>query len=133
MRIAAIALAAGALAACATMSGQIEDGGRAARDTVNAPIAAPGSSEEILAEPWRVADRPIAGDRANLPQPDKPKCEAQAWTGLLGRTMDELQAMALPQSKRVLAHDALYTDDYVPSRLNIQFDDQGRVARVWCG
>ncbi|MEX0339737.1 MAG: I78 family peptidase inhibitor [Arenibacterium sp.] len=39
----------------------------------------------------------------------------------------------LPENARILRPDALYTQDYRPTRINADVDDKEIVTRVWCG
>lgn len=60
-------------------------------------------------------------------------CGAAGMQSLVGQGRDVLAAMTLPTGSRVIEPGMAVTEDYREDRLNIDLDDQGRIARVWCG
>ena len=136
MRTIGLALAAGMLAACATLSGEIDDGGRAYRETIDAPIEA--NLEPSAAEPsitlfsGRIPSRATAEDTRERPKPDS-ACQAERWQSLIGRTETDARREPLPEVVRVIPYQGMVTQDYLPERLNIYLDSMGMVFRVTCG
>ncbi|MFM2391305.1 MAG: hypothetical protein RLZZ437_2860 [Pseudomonadota bacterium] len=58
-------------------------------------------------------------------------CNAAPWnarTGQPGPTGAEV-----PPGARVIAPGDAVTEDFSPTRLNIDIDDAGRILRAWCG
>ena len=53
--------------------------------------------------------------------------------GLIGQDDDVLAAMTLPQGTRFIYPGTPVTEDYRPSRLNIDIDQFGQITGVWCG
>jgi hypothetical protein len=68
---------------------------------------------------------------AKVPAADA--CGAAGLQNLIGQSRDVLAAMTLPQGTRVIEPGMPITEDYSETRLNIDLDAQGRIARVWCG
>ncbi len=69
---------------------------------------------------------------------DSAGCNAQAVQDLVGQHASALIAegarqRAGAQRVRMIGHDEMATKEYDTSRLNLQLDAQGRVARVYCG
>jgi hypothetical protein len=60
-------------------------------------------------------------------------CGAAGMQGLIGQDDDVLAAMTLPQGTRFIYPGTPVTEDYSPSRLNIDIDQSGRITGVWCG
>ena len=73
------------------------------------------------------AETPAAPDTGN-----GATCNAGQFTDDLGRPVGELD---LPEERqvRVIGPDEAVTMDYMPTRLNIEVDDENRVVRVYCG
>jgi hypothetical protein len=125
------------LAGCATISGQVDDRGRAYERTNEAPVRA--NLEPSAAEPTI----PIFNDRLNTglgggrneraAAATVPVCQADHWQSLLGLSKADVQGKSLPPSSRVVDWGAKVTQDYQPNRLNVQLDQNGRVYRVVCG
>lgn len=124
-----------ALAGCATFAGTVDDQGRAYRETTEAevdanlePLAAEASIQ-LLNErlPERGGrSRSGAGEPASA-------CEAEQWQRLLGQEGDAIETGALPDEYRIIPFGAMITQEYLPERLNIYLDQDGRVYRVICG
>ncbi len=137
MRTLTTALLAGVLAGgCATFTGSVDDKGRAYRETNEAPVAA--NLEPLAADPTiRIFnDRlPTRGGRDQARAGGEPPsaCEAERWQHLLGVPQSDVEAEDLPDSARIVEWGEVVTQDYEPSRLNVQLDQRGRVYRVICG
>lgn len=67
----------------------------------------------------------------DLPGPDA--CGADGMQDLLGKDRGALAAMTLPAGSRIITPGMAVTEDYSPSRLNIDLDDRGKITGVWCG
>ena len=138
MRTIALAVAVGVIAGCATLTGEIDDGGRAYRQTIDAPVAA--NLEPLAAEPSiRLVDEPLPergaareGARRIGGEPAS-ACQAELWQRLVGMSEAEVRQEALPETYRVVAYDAIITQEYLPDRLTIHLDRNGDVFRVVCG
>lgn len=134
IRLTLLTAAAAVLAGCTASGREIDDGGRAYRELQDAPVAGPAARDEFLAEPWRLAEGPIpsrsdrsVGGRAQQ------LCDPNEFAFLIGRSAEEVRAENPPEPRRIISHDDLYTQDYVPGRLNFFLDAQGRVERITCG
>jgi hypothetical protein len=67
-------------------------------------------------------------------EPTVDMCQAAAYQGILGRSIDELDDWLLVQQPyRVIRPGDAVTEDYSPSRLNIRLDGTDRVVAVDCG
>ena len=137
MRTIVLAVAVGVVAGCATLSGEIEDGGRAYRETINAPVES--NLEPLAAEPSiRLLDEPLSDRNARQSarrgggEPAS-ACQAEMWQHLIGMSEAEATAEDLPEKVRVVPFQALVTMDYLPDRLNLHLDRSGVVFRVVCG
>jgi hypothetical protein len=136
MRTLITACVAGALAGCAALTGEIDDGGRVFRETQNSPVDS--NLEPLAAEPSIpiISDRfPVrgAGDDSRTGGEPASGCEAEMWQHLIGRTVAEVEAEDLPEGARVIEWGAITTQEYLPARMNVHLDQQGRVYRVICG
>jgi hypothetical protein len=60
-------------------------------------------------------------------------CGAAGMQDLVGQDRAVFAAMTLPMGTRIITPGMAITEDYSPSRLNIDLDDNGRITRVWCG
>jgi hypothetical protein len=65
------------------------------------------------------------------PAPADDTCNAAPYTALIGQPINALTA--IPQGARVIRPGDAVTEDYSPTRLNIDLDDTGRILRAWCG
>jgi hypothetical protein len=137
MRTIGLALVAGMLAACATLSGEIDDKGRAYRETIDAPVGA--NLEPSAAEPsiqlfsGRIPARGSAGEEARERPEPQSACQAERWQSLISMTEAEARGEPLPEVVRVVPYQGIVTQDYREDRLNIYLDSMGRVFRVTCG
>lgn len=68
-----------------------------------------------------------AGQRGAEPQ----ACGAQDYQGLIGQ--DAAAALAVPDPKRIYRMDEAVTQDFMPTRINIQLDDTDTIFAVTCG
>ena len=67
------------------------------------------------------------------PTPEQNTCGTDGMQGLIGRDKSVFAAMTLPAGTRIISPGMAITEDYRPSRLNIDLDKAGRIVRVWCG
>lgn len=66
-------------------------------------------------------------------EPEQNACGAAGMQGLIGQDDDVLAAMTLSQGTRFIYPGTPVTEDYSPSRLNIDIDQYGLITGVWCG
>lgn len=59
-------------------------------------------------------------------------CLTDEQQALVGRSEAEAR-LVLPGNARIIAPDALITQDYLPNRVNADLNSKGVVTRVWCG
>lgn len=135
MRAVVLACAAGVLAGCAALSGAVEDDGRVFRQAQDAPVSA--NLEPSAAEPSiqlvddRLRGRGVGGG-SGAGEPAS-ACQAERWQQLIGATKAQVEAEDPPGDVRVIEWGAMVTQDYVPARMNVHLDQNGRVYRVVCG
>jgi hypothetical protein len=68
--------------------------------------------------------------------PDMPgpnACGAEGMQDLVGKSQGVLAAMTFPAGTRIITPGMAVTEDYSSSRLNIDLDEAGKIAGVWCG
>lgn len=65
--------------------------------------------------------------------PEENACGAPGLQNLVGQDDDVLAAMTFPAGTRLLYPGTPVTEDYRPSRLNIDIDMSGTITGVWCG
>ena len=63
-----------------------------------------------------------------MPGPDA--CGAPGLQGLVGK---DVAAVTVPPGTRVIYPGTPVTEDYSPTRLNLDVDGSGRITGVWCG
>lgn len=137
MRTLIMAVAAGALAACAALSRDIDDNGAARRLIEEAPTDAP--VEQTLAQPTlRVVDRTFGDVATAAPPPEvvareAASCDAGQWAALVGRPLSSIDQRLLPEPYRVVCADCLVTQEYKFNRLNVYLDREERITRFVCG
>jgi len=137
IKIVASVACAAALAGCAGLNGDIDDGGRAYREAQNAPIDS--NLEKLAAEPsiTLVRERiPTRGERAEIARAaSEPRsaCDAEKWQVLIGRVEAGFADENLPEVTRVVPYGGFVTEDYRPDRLNLYLGPDERVFRVVCG
>jgi Peptidase inhibitor I78 family len=62
-----------------------------------------------------------------------PACGADALAAFVGQPLAALQAHGLPPGARIIRPGDEVTEDFGPSRLNVDLDANDRVTRLWCG
>jgi len=65
--------------------------------------------------------------------PDQNACGAAGMQDLLGKDKAIFAAMTLPMGTRIIEPGMAVTEEYSPTRLNIDLGTDGRITRVWCG
>lgn len=60
-------------------------------------------------------------------------CGAGRLDGFVGEPVAALDEQYLPQVVRILRPGVPVTEDYSPSRLNVDVDRAGRITAFWCG
>lgn len=69
-----------------------------------------------------------------IPAVGSDTCDARAQRSLIGRTVDDRASLTLAAPKvRLIDPGDAVTQDHQPDRLNIEFDEAGRITRVYCG
>ncbi|SDY49322.1 I78 family peptidase inhibitor [Citreimonas salinaria] len=58
-------------------------------------------------------------------------CGAERLNGYVGRPVESLPELS--GVTRVIGPDMMVTQDYWPTRLNVDVNEAGRITRVWCG
>lgn len=64
---------------------------------------------------------------------DLTACGADELQELVGQSPEMMGMIDIPIEARMLGPDAVATTDFVADRLNISFDEDSIVTRVWCG
>ncbi|WP_109465305.1 I78 family peptidase inhibitor [Albibacillus kandeliae] len=59
-------------------------------------------------------------------------CLNSAQKGLVGKPFDQSRPL-LPADVRVIPADSVYTQDFRPSRVNVNVNNAYTITRVWCG
>ncbi|MGD2133825.1 MAG: I78 family peptidase inhibitor [Maricaulaceae bacterium] len=135
MKTTLTALAAGLLAGCAVLTGDIDDGGRAYEQTNNAPVHS--NIEPTAAEPTieiiNARPRPAGGGSGGGGASSTSTCDLERWERLMGQPRANVVSQDLPESVRVISYGSMVTQDFVPERLNIWLDRNDNVYRVTCG
>jgi Peptidase inhibitor I78 family len=67
------------------------------------------------------------------PEPAPNECGAGGMQDLMGKHRSVFAAMTLPRGTRIIEPGMAITEDYGPTRLNIDLAKDGRITRVWCG
>jgi hypothetical protein len=67
------------------------------------------------------------------PSPEVAACRAPGLQYLVGQPDSVLQTMRLAGTVRIIRPGMAITQDFSPSRVNVQIAPDGRIARVWCG
>lgn len=65
--------------------------------------------------------------------PSEDACGAAALQSLLGAPVADQDFTGMGQVQRVMADGSPMTMDYRADRLNVTYDGQGRITRIWCG
>jgi hypothetical protein len=66
-------------------------------------------------------------------EPEENACGAAGMQDLIGKDHSVLAAMTFPAGTRIITPGMAVTEDYSPSRLNIDLDGSGKITGVWCG
>lgn len=62
------------------------------------------------------------------------ECGAPGQQNLVGRTVEDLAAVSFEAAvTRFINPGDVVTQDVRPERMNIEFDDSGKISRVYCG
>jgi len=109
-------------------------------------LAACGSDETV--ETAAMTANTVGSETAVTPIPTEPQktaeelraeaealvaeCKAQPLLDLIGQPQTELTGL-LPEGSRVIEANGIITQDYRPERVNVDLDEMGNIARVWCG
>lgn len=64
---------------------------------------------------------------------DTGSCNASGYYHLLGQPKEAIKAMTLPSPTRLLGPGMGATMDFNPSRLNLYYNNSGRISKVYCG
>ncbi len=141
MRTLPFAVVAGLLAAaCAALSSDIDDGGRAARQIEEAPVDAAVQDDTLRTAQIELARQEFDLTRTD-PQaaeeedetPVAARCDASRWQGLLGQDVAGLDRRLLPNPYRVIPEGAMVTQDFVANRLNLELDAESIIVNIRCG
>lgn len=60
-------------------------------------------------------------------------CGAAGYQNLIGQPANVFASMTLPSPMRIIKSGMLFTQEYVPKRLNVDLDRNNRITRFWCG
>lgn len=74
----------------------------------------------------------LASGCIHAPDP-QPACPAPDLTYLIGQPEDAATGISHDGVIRIIQPGMAITEDYSPSRLNIEIDEDGRIARLYCG
>lgn len=66
-------------------------------------------------------------------EPEQNACGAAGMQDLIGKDQSVFAAMTLPEGTRIITPGTAVTEDYRPTRLNIDVDRAGKITGVWCG
>ena len=64
---------------------------------------------------------------------DLATCGADALQELVGQSPEMMGMVDIPMEARMLGPDSAATTDFRPERLNLSYDEDGAITRVWCG
>ncbi|MGR3495374.1 I78 family peptidase inhibitor [Citreimonas sp.] len=62
---------------------------------------------------------------------DAGSCDKNRLNGYVGRSVESLPELS--GVTRVIEPDTMVTQDYWPTRLNVDVNEAGTITRVWCG
>jgi hypothetical protein len=60
-------------------------------------------------------------------------CGAAVLQPLVGQAVAEQDFTGIGKAQRIMADGSPMTMDYRADRLNVTYDGQGRITRIWCG
>ena len=72
-------------------------------------------------------------DVATAPDPMAPNCGADGLQALVGGPLSAFAAPPAARAVRVIGPDMAVTMDYRPDRLNVEYDRDQVIRRVFCG
>ena len=72
-------------------------------------------------------------EEPNLAVPTEDACGAAALQQLLGAPVADQDFAGIGAARRIMADGSPMTMDYRADRLNVTYDAQGRITRIWCG
>jgi hypothetical protein len=65
--------------------------------------------------------------------PSENACGAAGLQGLVGQPVAQQDFNGTGNAQRIMADGSAMTMDYRADRLNVTYDAQGRITRIWCG
>lgn len=87
----------------------------------------------LLAAVAACSEQPAAEAVAPLAGAASDGCGAAGFQSLLGTSVGDLDANALPEPRRVIFPGQAVTMDYRQDRLNVEIGPGDKVVRVFCG
>ncbi|PSL22333.1 I78 family peptidase inhibitor [Shimia abyssi] len=87
-------------------------------------VAGCGSPEPEAEAVATASDAPLVGASS---------CNEDVFAPLVGRSLDVLDTIEIPEKTRVIAPGAIVTTEYLPQRLNVEHNDRGAITKAWCG
>lgn len=72
-------------------------------------------------------------EEPNLAVPAEDACGAAALQQLVGASVADQDFTGIGEARRIMADGSPMTMDYRADRLNVTYDGQGRITRIWCG
>ncbi|AHM03521.1 hypothetical protein roselon_01124 [Roseibacterium elongatum DSM 19469] len=60
-------------------------------------------------------------------------CGAAQYAHLLGQPHEEAEALTFDGPVRIFSNSQPVTMDYLPHRINFQYDESGMIRRIYCG
>lgn len=67
------------------------------------------------------------------PEPGTDECHASAMQDLVGQDRSVLDTMRFGVPVRIIGPGQAVTMDYIATRMNIEYGENGRITRVSCG
>lgn len=71
--------------------------------------------------------------RPVVPPPQEDTCMAAPYARLIGLDQTTLERELILRQVRVIRPGDFVTQDFRPMRLNFEIDNDGRIARIFCG
>lgn len=65
--------------------------------------------------------------------PTEDACGAAVLQSLVGMPVADQDFTTVAATRRIMADGSPMTMDYRADRLNVTYDAQGRITRIWCG
>lgn len=91
---------------------------------------APAPSDDVAAQ--NRTDTEMEETRAAEDNPLLSPCLNDRLRALVGQPVSTAPGL-IPETARVIGPGDLYTQDYLPDRVNVDHDANGVIMRVWCG